>query len=68
MGGERGKLLPVSVVARRLGCSPANVYRLIAVGRLACVNVGARKGYRVPESAVAALVRESFLRHERTEW
>lgn len=41
------KLLPVSVVAKRLGCSVANVYRLIASGELVCVRTGVSKGYRV---------------------
>lgn len=48
----------MSVVAARLGCSVSNVYRLIGRGDLACLSLGASKGYRVPESAVEAFVRE----------
>lgn len=62
-GAER--LLPVSVVARRLGCSPVNVYRLIGRGDLACVRIGPCKGYRVPESAVEALIRARFQSENR---
>ena len=54
---ERGRLLPVSVVAARLGCSVSNVYRLIGRGDLACLSLGASKGYRVPESAVEAMLK-----------
>lgn len=43
------KLLPVSVVAARLGCSVSNVYNLFARGELVCIRVGASKGYMVPE-------------------
>ena len=50
------KLLPVSVVAARLGCSVSNVYNLIAAGEMACVRVGASKGYKVPEREFAAFL------------
>lgn len=47
------KLLPVSVVAARLGCSASNVYNLFARGELVCIRVGASKGYMVPEDELA---------------
>ena len=47
------KLLPVSVVARRLGCSIDNVYRLIAAGELVCIRTGLKKGYMVEEDELA---------------
>ena len=50
------KLLPVSVVAARLGCSVGNVYNLIARGELACIRTGASKGYMVPEEELARFV------------
>lgn len=43
------KLLPISVVAQRLGRSVDTVYRLIAVGELVCIRTGVKKGYMVSE-------------------
>ena len=53
------KLLPVSVVARRLGCSVSNVYNLIAAGEMTCVRVGASKGYKVPERELARFMERA---------
>ena len=46
------KLLPVSVVARRLGRSVDTVYRLIAAGELVCIRTGLTQGYMVEEDEV----------------
>lgn len=51
------KLLPVSVVARRLGCSVSNVYNLIAAGRLVAMRRGVKKGYAVRERELARFVQ-----------
>ena len=47
------KLLPVHIVARRLGVSKATVRRLIRLGELKSINVkaGLIPQYRVPEIA-----------------
>lgn len=58
------KLLPVSVVAHRLGCSVSNVYRLIALGELVCIRIGASKGYKVPEDEVSRLLQSRLWRIE----
>lgn len=58
------KLLPVSVVARRLGCSVSNVYNLIAAGEMTCVRVGASKGYKVPEDELAAFLARQARRRD----
>jgi excisionase family DNA binding protein len=42
------KLLPVSVVVKRLASSKSTVYRLIACGDLGAVRTGEKKGLRVP--------------------
>lgn len=55
------KLLSVDTVARRLNCSPSNVYKLIGSGRMLCVRCGPRKGYAIPESEVARFITEQVL-------
>lgn len=50
------KLLPVSTVARRLGCSVGNVYSLLERGELVCIRTGASKGYKITESELAAFL------------
>lgn len=59
MSGEE-KMLPVSVVARRLGCSVSNVYNLIAAGRLVALRRGVKKGYAVRERDVEVFLRSGF--------
>jgi excisionase family DNA binding protein len=55
------RLLPVSIVSRRLCVGTSTVYRLFEGGELPCVRVGAKKGYRVRESdLVAFLVRRGI--------
>lgn len=49
-------LLPVATVADRLACSPATVYRLISAGKLAYIRTGVKKGYMIPEDALAAFL------------
>ena len=41
------KLLTISEVAVVLGCSAANVYRLIDTGELPVIAVGKSRGYRI---------------------
>lgn len=49
------RLLTVPDAAERLGISPRKLWRMIAVGELKSVRVGAR-GTRIPESALSAFV------------
>lgn len=58
------RLLPVSIVAQRLGCSVANVYRLIEGGELVCLRTGASKGYKVPENELAAFLERRRIERE----
>lgn len=55
------KLLPVSVVAQRLGRSVDTVYRFIAVGELVCIRTGVKKGYMISESEL-----ENFKKRRET--
>ena len=56
MNLEYWRLLPVSTVARWLGCSPGNVYKLLERGELVCIRTGASKGYKITESELAAFM------------
>ena len=47
------KLIPVSVVAGRLGCSVSSVYRLISSGEITCFRVGPKKGYMIDQADLA---------------
>jgi len=42
------RLLPVSQVAREFGCSKGTVYRLIKEGRIRALQLGIRRGLRIP--------------------
>lgn len=64
MNLEYWRLLPVSTVARRLGCSVANVYKLLERGELVCIRTGASKGYKVTESELAAFIERRRLELE----
>ena len=56
------KLIEVSQVARQLGVSSSNVYRMIKTRKIQCVSLGTRKSYRVPAIEIARLTDgESFL-------
>lgn len=57
-GACPAKLLPVSVVARRLGVSTSSVYTMLAGGVLPFVKLGPVKCYRVPESALDRLLAD----------
>ena len=63
-GNQDVKLLPVSVAARRLGCSPSNIYRLIATGELVAIRTGASKGYKVPGSEIEAFTERRRIERE----
>ncbi len=55
---DKGRALPISVVAQRLECSVSNVYNLINSGKLPRTKVGAKKGYRVYEADLKAYSNE----------
>lgn len=50
------RLLPVSVVAKRLDISERSVRRMMDRGQLRKIVTGPVKAYRVPESSVAAFL------------
>ena len=54
------RLLDVRMVAGRLGVSQTTVYRLIKTKQIECVQVGPRKGFRIPERQVMLLQRYGF--------
>ncbi len=47
MKKQKSRMLTVSVVAERLGCHPASVYRMLEDGRLPFIRTGRRKGFRI---------------------
>jgi excisionase family DNA binding protein len=49
---RREKLLDVSMVAKRLGVSPATTYRLIGAGLLNAIRTGLTKGFKVRQGEV----------------
>ena len=53
------KFLTVAEVAAVMRVSKMTVYRLVHAGELQAVQVG--RSYRVPESAVADYLRDSFV-------
>jgi len=63
------KLLPVSVVAKRLDTSVYTVYRLISCGDLGAIRTGVTKGLRVPENDLSDFVkrRHTFEEFEDAE-
>lgn len=64
MSLENWRLLPVSTVARRLGCSVGNVYKLLERGELVCLRTGASKGYKVPEDELEAFIARRQAEYE----
>jgi excisionase family DNA binding protein len=44
------KLLPISIVAERLGVSTETIYRMGRDGKISIIRIGAKKGYRITES------------------
>ena len=58
------RLLPINVVAARLGCSVANVYKLIGSGQLVCLRTGVSKGYKVPEDELEAFIARRQAEYE----
>lgn len=56
MSSER--LLPVSVVSKRLGNHISTVYRLIESGDLPAVRTGTKKGYRVKSGDLDQYINE----------
>ena len=44
------KLLPISIVANRLGVSTETIYRMGRDKKIKIIKVGAKKGYRITES------------------
>ncbi len=55
------KLLTISEVAAALGCSTANVYRLIDTGELPVISVGQSRGYRIDRRDI-----DEFLKRRKT--
>ena len=55
------KLLTIAEVAELLGCSSANVYRLIDTGELPVITVGQSRGYRIDRRDI-----EEFLNRRKT--
>jgi excisionase family DNA binding protein len=53
-----GKLLPISVVADRLGLSRTSIYTMCNLGKLRMIQIGPRKGYRITEESLLAYERE----------
>ena len=48
---EREKPMPVSTLAKRLGCSRSSVYQLINLCELADIRTGKRNGIRLSETS-----------------
>ena len=44
-----GKLLPISIVAKRIKISRSTAYKLIEIGQLKAIKTGCSRGLRVPE-------------------
>lgn len=61
---EALQLITVKQAAVRLSCSPANVYSLIETGKLAIVQVGKRKGYRIDLRDLDAFVQDRKFRFQ----
>ena len=52
------RLLDVKTVSEILEISPTTIYRLLKNGQLEYVRVGAKKGYRIPKSALKRFIEE----------
>jgi excisionase family DNA binding protein len=63
MGKKSDKLLPVSIVAERLGVCKQSVYNSIISGFIPAIRVGAKAGIRIFESDL-----ENFLQQRKTEY
>lgn len=61
------RLLPVTEVAKTLGCSRGHVYNLIAANALTAVNIGAGKSSktRIREDELEAFIEARTIETER---
>ena len=55
---KKDKLLPVSIVAERLGVSTQSVYNLIVAADILAVWIGPRAGIRIYESELERFLSE----------